>query len=121
MTGGGADPPPPPPDEEHALKPANEMAANPATTINMPRLRRTTRGRNTTARTGTIAPQPSVAAGLAAADAWLVVICRLTLPVPFAATVVLDGLNTHAAYDGNVPHCIENAAEDPLVLLMLRV
>ena len=52
--------------------------------------------------------------GRAAEDAWLVVICRVTLPVPFAGTVVLEGLNTHPAYEGSEPHFRENAAEDAL-------
>src|SRR3954463_10910743 len=85
----------------------------------MRRLARQTNGSSMTASTGARGCQ-NAGAGRAADFAWLVVICTVTLPVPPAATVVLDGLNRHAAYAGSVPHCSEKVAAAGLGLTRLN-
>jgi hypothetical protein len=53
-------------------------------------------------------------AGAAIAEAWLVVIRTVSVPVALVATELVNGLKTHAAYAGRALHWNVNAAEDPL-------
>ena len=48
------------------------------------------------------------------------VICRPAEPVPSADTVVLDGLNTQAAYDGSEPHASVNVTDAPIGLVRIN-
>src|SRR6516164_10122375 len=96
LAGGGGVPPPPPPDDEHAVKTGRNKKESASTGNSTRRLARRAHGSSMIASTGARGCQNPEAGRAADDDAWLVAICSVTLPVPLAGTVVLDGLNTHA-------------------------
>ena len=104
MTGGGDVPPPPPPEEEHEVRAAATIT-NPKIGRRVRRARRPARGRITIASTTPEPGHPLKGIGGSADDVvWLVVICKVTVPVAPAATEALGGLMALAALVGSVPN-----------------
>src|SRR3954453_11423412 len=110
---GGGVLPPPPPEDEQAVRPAETMKTSASRAISVRRRWRRARGRNTTASTGGSPCHPPICAGRTAEElVWVVVSCRVTLPVVFPPTVVLGGLKMQPAYPGRDPHFRVKVAKD---------
>src|SRR6202035_1115318 len=94
--GGGAVPPPPPPDPAQLDSAA--IATKSTTVASSFRRLRVASGSTRTPPATAIALHPGVqGAGIAIPDAWLVVICTVSVPVASPATLLVEGLKRHVA------------------------
>jgi hypothetical protein len=109
---GGGELPPPPPDPAQLDSPA--IVTQSTTNANSLRRFRVASGSRSTPPANAIAFHPGVqGAGAARPDAWLVVICTVSVPVASAATLFVDGLKRHVAWVGRELHWKVNACGTP--------
>ena len=114
VDGGGGDPPDPPPAPAQLVTPANISAS----TTSRSTLRRRAHANGNSSSPQAIGRMRHLTAppagSINCADvACPVAICTVALPVAFAATASLVGLNVHIAFAGSVPHVKVNVPADP--------